>query len=732
VGSWVEAALEERNYADEVQTTTKILKDQKVKGTALLDLTYDRLVNQPYNIAAGPASQLAKRIAALAAPAAAASGFQANTVQSVIEEKDLAQLSEVSVPSATVRKGQALAGIEECIKACMSLVQKYIKESDETGLNRVPPTCAARCARGGKTTFLQKLGEALAGAGYFPIFTSFNGESPVKRRENEPADQWLYRTIAYALLPSDSSLRQDLAREFGKVTCEKSTLVTYFNSKEKVVLLVDELNQLLLKSDDEAEKNAEQRASRFMKDVFLGVRGRYMVFTSHIQSTGLDLTQYMEGTSSRGLAVTGLPRVACLEHLQHMSRDFSGLTHMRAAYYSRVPALIWTSHHSPDLLRQKFAQIHEDPNSHLSAFLAELFTGTRMADMKAFQQLTDGSIRAEKTVWIPCFMSHFLFQCQRDWPACAVLSEWLHGMRDAEAQDGKAWEKIIAVAFGLRYIWSRIGGEHHRWLHGHGEASIECLDAKPTATSVDEAVRMLPQPQKYPTLQLVLPKHSKFKAIDLFAVRREKGVKAKLVMVAQQKEGSSRKRTNPPPKKAEHAYWMRGSSTLTGKATGTWYQPSQSEMDEFLGPSLAAAAPATWTLLLMPLSLVSLARLAIYEIDVVMPPKDYIAQVLETFPSPSSKQRRQRGLRLDLGPAGCDSMESRKIIKSSEVSCGRLGAQAAHTQNREQGGGLNLRITLCLKRVDADKDDDDDYEAKDLFQQSDQGGLFLLAKQSCQ
>ena len=104
VGSWVEAALEERNYADEVQTTTKILKDQKVKGTALLDLTYDRLVNQPYNIAAGPASQLAKRIAALAAPAAAASGFQAggqalghfsfargcalqaNTVQSVIED----------------------------------------------------------------------------------------------------------------------------------------------------------------------------------------------------------------------------------------------------------------------------------------------------------------------------------------------------------------------------------------------------------------------------------------------------------------------------------------------------------------------------------------------------------------------------------------------------------------------------------------------------------------------
>ncbi|CAE7275600.1 unnamed protein product [Symbiodinium microadriaticum] len=545
VGSWVKAALEEDDYEMEIPM--------------------------------GPRKVLCNRIAARAAPAAAASGFQAggqvlgqfsfargcalqaNTVQSVIEdgvgggvargtivfggqtlpqEKDLAQLSEVGVPSATVRKGQTLAGIKECIQNCMSLIQQYINESDETGATRVPPTCAARCARGGKTTFLQKLFEKLATAGYFPIFTSFNGESPVKRRENEPADQWLYRTIAYALvLPSDSLLRQDLASKFGKRTCEESTLVTYFNSKENVVLLVDELNQLLLKSDDEAEKKAEQRASRFMKEVFLGVRGRYMVFTSHIQSTGLDLTQYMEGTSSRGLAVTGLPRVEGLQDLQHMSIDFSGLMHMRAAYYSRVPALIWTSHHDSDLLQQKFDQIHEDPNSHLSAFMAELFEGRSMRDMEAFRQLTDGSIRAGKTVWIPCFMSHFLFQCRRTSPACAVLSRWLQGMRDAEQQDGKAWEKVVAVAFGLRYIWSRMGGEHHEWLHGHDGAFIECLDASPEATSVDEAIQRLPQPMQYPTLQLVLPKHSAFEVIDLFAVRREKEFEAKLVMVAQQKEG---------------------------------------------------------------------------------------------------------------------------------------------------------------------------------------------------
>ena len=84
-----------------------------------------------------------------------------------------------------------------------------------------------------------------------------------------------------------------------------------------------------------------------------------------------------------------------------------------------------------------------------------------------------------------------------------------------------------------------MGGECYEWLRGHDDAFIECVDASQDATSVDQAIEKLPKPNQYPTLLLILPKHSKFEAIDLFAVRREKGVKADLVMVAQQKEGSS-------------------------------------------------------------------------------------------------------------------------------------------------------------------------------------------------
>ena len=76
VSSWVRAALQEENYADEVQEITESLKSQKVKGTALLELTLDDM--DKMGIAMGPRKVLAKRIAAVSArPTAASDSRQA-------------------------------------------------------------------------------------------------------------------------------------------------------------------------------------------------------------------------------------------------------------------------------------------------------------------------------------------------------------------------------------------------------------------------------------------------------------------------------------------------------------------------------------------------------------------------------------------------------------------------------------------------------------------------------
>ncbi|CAE7442735.1 unnamed protein product [Symbiodinium sp. CCMP2592] len=75
VSSWVRAALETENYGDKGQSIAEILKQNDVRGTALLELTAEKM--RTVGILMGPAEVLAKRIAAVSAPPTAASAFQA-------------------------------------------------------------------------------------------------------------------------------------------------------------------------------------------------------------------------------------------------------------------------------------------------------------------------------------------------------------------------------------------------------------------------------------------------------------------------------------------------------------------------------------------------------------------------------------------------------------------------------------------------------------------------------
>ena len=68
--------MEEDGDSEDAPQIVNTLRREKVRGNALLRLTYERLVGTPYNIAAGPAQNLADRINAMLAPTAA-TGFQA-------------------------------------------------------------------------------------------------------------------------------------------------------------------------------------------------------------------------------------------------------------------------------------------------------------------------------------------------------------------------------------------------------------------------------------------------------------------------------------------------------------------------------------------------------------------------------------------------------------------------------------------------------------------------------
>ncbi|CAE7293531.1 unnamed protein product [Symbiodinium sp. CCMP2592] len=93
VSSWVRAALETENYGDKGQSIAEILKQNDVRGTALLELTAEKM--RTVGILMGPAEVLAKRIAAVSAPPTAASGFQVEAVPT-----DIALIVEAAVTRA--------------------------------------------------------------------------------------------------------------------------------------------------------------------------------------------------------------------------------------------------------------------------------------------------------------------------------------------------------------------------------------------------------------------------------------------------------------------------------------------------------------------------------------------------------------------------------------------------------------------------------------------------------
>jgi len=483
---------------------------------------------------------------------------------------------------------QKLIDLERPINESLSYIKEYTQQADNI-THRIPPTCAIRCARGGKSTFLIELFKRLKQLQWpTPIWVTFNGFTEVPKQVQESSFHWLCRTLAHAVaLPSAKA-----ALANGSSSCSEQALATYFSGQQDVVLLVDEMNLLLTGQDT----NADERAAKFLKQNFLKRKGAYLVFTSHIQATEDALQEYMDSPSSRSSKLIRLSLAANNTELIGMHPSCSGLTPMKAAFYGRIPSIIWimvdSSRTYLDAFRRTVSRAKVDPKTLVDEFLEEVFTGQPQAELQGFKPLTSVDNLGMVT-WIPCYMARFLAACGAPYNK---LAEWLEGLRTADYGDGKGWEKLVAVAFGLRYLWAQ-RGHCHPFAHGMdtGVKLVEFLDARYDAANMSAAIASIPVPAfaQRPSLQLVLPSRANFKTVDLFAIRTEPDGTRKVVMVAQQKEGSKAVGNVTAPQVDGRALWMRGLAKKPQHKHG-WYLPSACEVSEFLGPSLDSAAPATW------------------------------------------------------------------------------------------------------------------------------------------
>ena len=230
-----------------------------------------------------------------------------------------------------------LVGIDETIEEALEIITRNLKQS-----HRVPPLAIVRMYRGGKTTILKLLYEYfdLDNKNFLPIIISFNGN--FERRTDESPINALIRMIACQFIDVTEF---DMSNKF---SCSEKDLIDFIRVTAKdlsVILFIDELNRLGAPVD--------ALVSSFLKNYFLDIDGRYLVFPSHIVMNiypGIVPSEpskaspyYFEcGGSDRSVEMIHMPRSTNKEKLRGMSPYCSALTDCQISLCAGIPSLVYT------------------------------------------------------------------------------------------------------------------------------------------------------------------------------------------------------------------------------------------------------------------------------------------------------------------------------------------------------------------------------------------------------
>ena len=156
--------------------------------------------------------------------------------------------------------------------------------------SRIPPLAISRCSRGGKTRALHEIALAVQRRTKntvnpdFPVnvlFVSFNGNiSPVK--EEETPLSALTRRIAFALSDVEK-VAENFDKMFRPLEVTEEQVCEWLKDRNWL-LLIDELNNFDLRSNQESLRAENARFGVFLKRHFLVEEGRYFVFSTTKQN----------------------------------------------------------------------------------------------------------------------------------------------------------------------------------------------------------------------------------------------------------------------------------------------------------------------------------------------------------------------------------------------------------------------------------------------------------------
>jgi len=463
---------------------------------------------------------------------------------------------------------------------------------------RVPPLIISRLARGGKTTALMALFDALkSSAEFLPIIVSFNSSANFDLVDDENNEETILRAIA-------TQFYNNLPFKPNEIVFDKAKVLAFLDEAGKsfsggVVLLIDELNAL--------SRPLDRAGARFLQKEFLDHPNRYLVFTSHVlmtlESNYKNLDELLGTVSSRTYRTVHMPQCFDLNELRKMPRC-AALTKSFVSLCSGIPSLIYSvTSLREEALSDRFARIglivdaHEEKQV-LMDFLSEILSGERRegSTCRRFDVLSS-LLSVEKIQWpmmyIGCICRLFVTCDPCLFIGCLICSDLLTYSKTE--QGGKDWEVIVTVATVIRSLYSKLRGTSGPFhiCPVRTFPNVECISTVlPTLPEVMEIISSFFLTADTPTILIVSLGYDKFADFDLLVCY---GCSTnQFVCDGYQMKLSRAFPKRDIPKCIRTGFLFRGKAPARNNMKAGWQYLSENDMIDFLGFSLAPLIPTCY------------------------------------------------------------------------------------------------------------------------------------------
>ena len=517
----------------------------------------------------------------------------------------------------------------------LSIIESLFDASDYEHPYKIAPLGISRCSRGGKTRCLHEIAsevqkrvkDDLSGeeGGIFSetviLMVSFNGRiSPIEEEEKKFPLFALTRRIFFAL--SGVAKTEENFNEFRKYDITAEQVSKWLKGK-KCLLLIDELNNLDLKSENLKAQNIQ--LGRLLTKEFISTKGRCFVFSTHKITTGMDLSNYMENNSDRGFHMAALPLIPSLAETVNefgSVMDHGGaLTAPFAVYCGLVPGLIYMETIATKLPGYRLERLldtflsRNPKDADMVKILESVLDGnkSRLEKFPELFQLMDTTSN-QQIRWIPqhlCSLLHEVIETSMETQISPKMLQNLkairllfHKFKDAKCKSGDSWEALFAVMTLIRVMTCQgcdlLNLSNYIQAYEDYEVCYNWPLNMEHNTTLDEITKpsdlltcIRNSEVSQPTVGIYYPTHASFETYDLIVQKWGKNGKVLQAFGYQLKEGAEIPASSAP-KEFDKSYVIRGKSAKNEYEARGWNVASTEQLDEFFGVSGAEWTPEKW------------------------------------------------------------------------------------------------------------------------------------------